>query len=163
MTTWAEWNFYESELDIVARLKAAIQSGPGAWARIVGTRDDLDTVTEDQQVTPGVYVIYQGFQVVDAKEQRATLRHRWAVVLSVSLAGAKGRESSPRNQVAGKFLPAILQALHGYTPLGATTPLIPITPPAARPSGRFSYYPLAFTSDTNYSTKQGPSIAPLRR
>jgi len=30
-------------------------------------------------------------------------------------------------------------------------------------SGLWSAYPLAFTSDTNYSTKQGPSIAPLRR
>lgn len=163
MTAWSAWNFYESELDIVARLKAATQSGAGAWARIVGTRDDLEEVDEARQVVPGVYVLYQGYSVDAVNESRATLRHRWRVVLAVAVVRAKGREVSRRNQVAGKYLPSIIQALHGYTPAGSTTPLVPATPPAARPSGGFAYYPLDFTADTIYSTKHGPSIAPLRR
>jgi len=157
---WADWNFLAGEKDIVARIKAATQSGSDAWARIVGTRDDMEAVKEEQQLTPGVYVIYAGFAVKDASPAQATIEHRWRVVLAVSVA-TPGREASLRNQVAGKFLPALLQTLHGFIPAGGTTALVPVTPPAAWANGKFSYYPLQFTSETIYSTRKGPAIGPL--
>jgi len=157
---WSDWNFLAGELDIVRRIKEAAQSGPDAWARIVGTRDDLDEVKEEQQVTPGVYVIYAGFAVKDAGPAQATVEHRWRVVLAVS-AASPGREASPRNQVAGKFLPALLQALHGFIPAGSTTALVPASPPPVYANGKFSYYPLSFTSETIYTTRKGPAIGPL--
>ena len=157
---WQDWNFNAGELDIVRRIKEVAQSGPDAWARIVGTRDDMEAVTEEQQLTPGVYVIYAGFAVKDASAAGATLEHRWRVVLAVS-SMAPGREASPRNQIAGKFLPSLVQALHGYVPEGSTTPLVPTTPPASRTNGHFTYYPLAFTSDCVYSTRKGPAIGTL--
>jgi hypothetical protein len=157
---WSDWNFLEGELDIVRRIKEAVQTGPGAWARIVGTRDDLDDIKEEQQVTPGVYVIYAGFSVKDANTSQATIEHRWRVVLAVATA-TPGREASPRNQVAGQFLPSLLQALHGFIPAGSTTGLVPATPPPSFPNGKFSYYPLSFVSDTIYTTRKGPAIGPL--
>jgi len=162
---WLDWNFLEGEADSVARVKEATQTGPGAWARIVGTRDDLDAITEEQQVNPGVYVIYTGPQLIEANERGALVRHSWRVVLAVASAagGAKGREASPRNLVAGKFLPHLLQALHGYIPKGSTTALVPVTPPPMWPNGKFAYYPLAFTSDCHYSTQKGPANRPMPR
>ncbi len=157
---WSDWNFIAGEVDIVSRIKEASQSAPDAWARIVGTRDDMESVKEDQQLTPGVYVIYAGFAVKDASTTQAIIEHRWRVVLAVAVS-TPGREASPRNQVAGKFLPALLQALHGFTPAGSTTGLVPVTPPVPWTNGKFSYYPLAFTSETVYSTRKGPAIGPL--
>lgn len=157
---WSDWNFLAGELDIVRRIKEAAQTGPDAWARVVGTRDDLDEIKEEQQVTPGVYVIYAGFSVKDAGTSQATIEHRWRVVLAVATA-TPGRESSPRNQVAGRFLPSLLQALHGFIPAGSTTGLVPTTPPPNFPNGKFSYYPLSFTSETIYTTRKGPAIGPL--
>lgn len=159
-SAWADWNFNAGELDLVRRIKSVAQSGPDAWARIVGTRDDLEAVTEEKQMTPGVYVIYAGFAVKDASPAGATIEHRWRIVLAVS-SKAPGREASPRNQVAGKFLPALLQALHGYIPEGSTTALVPATPPPGKTSGHFAYYPLMFTSETVYSTRKGPAIGAL--
>lgn len=158
--SWLDWNFHAGELDIARRIKDAVQTGPDAWARIVGTRDDMDAITEEQQLTPGVYVIYAGYGVKDATPGGATIEHRWRVVLAIA-SKVPGREASPRNQVAGKFLPALLQALHGYIPEGSTTALVPTTPPQPRPSGHFTYYPLAFTSDCVYSTRKGPAIGAL--
>lgn len=158
--SWADWNFLDGELDIVRRIKEVAQTGPAAWARVVGTRDDLDEVKEEQQVTPGVYVVYAGFSVKDASPAQATIEHRWRVVLAISTA-TPGREASPRNQVAGKFLPSLLQALHGFIPAGCTTGLVPTTPPSIYPNGKFSYYPLSFTSETLYTTRKGPAIGPL--
>ncbi len=162
-SAWADWNFLAAELDLVERIKGVAQSGPNAWARIVGTRDDISSVTEEQQVVPGVYVIYGGFAIKNANEFKAEVEHRWRVVLAVATAAKVGREASLLNQVAGKYLPQLLQALHGYIPLGSTTPLIPVTPPPFSTTGKFGYYPLAFTSDTFYSTRSGPGIVPLDR
>jgi hypothetical protein len=161
--SWLDWNFYDTEQDLVDRLKVAFQTGPDAWARIVGTRDDLAEVTESQQTVPGVYVVYRTYQVVSATDKRAALRHLWFVVLAVSVGATKQRESVARNKLAGRYLPAILRALHGYTPAGATTPLVPVTPPPPKPSadGRFGYYPVAFTCDAHYSTAGGPAVGPL--
>ncbi len=158
--SWADWNFHAGELDIVRRIKEVTQSGPGAWARIVGTREDLEAIQEDQQVTPGVYVVYAGAVFKDSSVAGATVQHQWRVVLAIS-SKAPGREASPRNQIAGKFLPGLLLALHGFTPEGSTTPLVPVTPPPIFPSGNFTYYPLAFTSDCVYSTRKGPAIGPM--
>lgn len=157
---WTDWNFMAGELDIVRRIKEATQTGPDAWARIVGTRDDLDVVKEEQQVTPGVYVIYAGFAVKDASTTQATIEHRWRIVLAVSSV-SPGREASPRNMVAGKYLPTLVQALHGYIPAGSTSGLVPASPPPNYANGKYSYYPLSFTSDTIYTTRKGPAIGPL--
>ena len=158
--SWLDWNFNAGELDIARRIKEAVQTGPDAWARIVGTREDLEAIEEDQQLTPGVYVVYAGPAFKDSSPAGATVEHRWRVVLAVS-SKAPGREASPRNQIAGKFLPSLLQALHGYIPEGSTTALVPVTPPPIWPNGSFTYYPLAFTSDCVYSTRKGPAIAAL--
>jgi hypothetical protein len=160
---WRNWNFLEAELDIVAKLKAATQEGPDRWARIVGTRDDMERVKEDQQVTPGVYVLYRWFAVPEANEKRGVLKHRWVILIAVSAPGAKQREASPLNQVAGRFIPSVLQALHGYTPIGSTEPMVIATPPERWSGNGFGYYPLAFTSNTLFSLKQGPANAPLNR
>lgn len=163
VAAWRDWNFLEAELDIVARLKAATQEGPERWARIVGTRDDMEGVTEEKQVTPGVYVLYRWFAVPDATEKRGVLKHRWLILIAVSAPGAKQREASPLNQVAGRFIPSVLQALHGYTPIGSTEPMVIATPPERWSGKGFGYYPLAFTSNTHFSLKQGPANAPLNR
>lgn len=163
LNAWADWNFFAAELDIVARLKTATQEGPNRWARIVGTRDDTDGVTEDKQVTPGVYVLHDGFSVPEATPARGILKNRWVILITVSTGAAKQREASPRNQVAGCYIPSILRALHGYTPLGSTEPLVVATPPHRWSGAGFGYYPLAFTSNTHFSIKQGPATAPLKR
>lgn len=159
---WAAWNFHAASLDLVQRIKGVAQAAPNAWARIVGTRDDLAAVTEDMQVTPGVYVIYRWFTVLSASKSQAEIEHRWYVVLAVAGA-ANSKEPSARDAEAGGYLPQLIQALHGYTPAGCTTPLLPFTPPPAKPSenGRYGYYPLAFKASTIYSTRKGPAVGPL--
>lgn len=163
LNAWADWNFLEAELDIVARLKQATQEGPDRWARIVGTRDDMEAVTEAKQTTPGVYVLYRWFSVPEANERRGVIRHQWRILIAVSTVSARQREASPLNQVVGKFVPSVLRALHGYTPRGSTEPLVIATPPDRWSGKGFGYYPLAFTSNTHFSLKQGPANAPLNR
>lgn len=157
---WAEWNFHAGSLDLVERIKRVAQSGTRAWARIVGTRDDMEATTEEGQLTPGVYVIYRGFSVKGSNEHRAEIEHRWIIVLAIA-GPANTREVSAKDAEAGRYLPQLLQALHGHTPAGCTTALVPETPPAPRASGRYGYYPLAFVATTVYSTRKGPSAGPL--
>ena len=157
---WADWNFHAASLDLVQRIKAVAQAGDTPWARIVGTRDDMAATREEAQVTPGVYVIYRGFAVKGANDKRAEIEHRWIVVLAIA-GPANSRDSSARDAEAGRYLPLLVQALHGYTPEGSTAPLVPGTPPAPAVSGRYGYYPLMFTAVTVYSTRKGPAVGPL--
>ncbi len=157
---WADWNFHAGSLDLVQRIKSVAQAGDAPWARIVGTRDDMAATREDTQVTPGVYVIYRGLVVKSANEKRAEIEHRWIVVLAIA-GPPNSRESSDRDAEAGRYLPLLVQALHGYTPAGSTAPLVPATPPAPAVSGRYGYYPLLFTAVTVYSTRKGPAVGPL--
>lgn len=149
-------NLLAAESGIVQRLKDATQSGPDPWARKIGTRDYLATVAEEMQIAPAVYVVYDGLVVFDADEQRASLGHRWLVVVAVATAAAMA-ESTARNQEAGPCMGAVLVALQGYTPPGCTHGLVPTTPPRPfySPGGRFAYYPLAFTARALHSQRFG--------
>lgn len=161
---WADWNFTAMEQDVVARLKALTQTGPDAWARIVGTRGDIADVREDQQVVPGVYAIYGSFVVKSANDNSAELEHRLRVVLALRQAAAS-RDAGAVNVEAGKRLAQLMKGLHGYIAAGCTTALIPMTPPPIFHNGAFSYYPLQFSATTVYSTRRGPAIGdlPFRR
>lgn len=160
LQAWADWNFHAASLDLVQRIKAVAQAGSAPWARLVGTRDDMAATQEESQLTPGVYVIYRGFSVQGADDYRAEIEHRWFIVLAIA-GPVNTREAAGRDVEAGRYLPQLVQALHGYTPAGCTSPLVLATPPMPVVSGRYGYYPLAFTALTVYSTRKGPAIGPL--
>ncbi len=143
-----------AEQAIVAQLKATVQSGADAWARAVGTRTDAAAVTEEMQLAPAVYVVYDGFSVLSASEFDATLGHRWLVVIAVANAAA-GPEAAPRNQEAGPYTRDVLAALHGFLPAECRSALVPVTPP--RPffsPAKFAYYPLAFVTESYHCKTQ---------
>jgi hypothetical protein len=156
MSTVPGFNMLLAEAAIVAALVAATQTGPDAWARKVGTRDYLATVSEEMQDAPAVYVVYDGLVVFDSDAQRASLGHRWLVVVAVATA-AQMKEAAPRNELGGVFIFSVLQALHGLLVPGHTEGLRPITPP--RPfyseGGRFAYFPLAFIAPAHFSKRFG--------
>lgn len=145
----ADWDFTVPEAGIVAWVKAKTQQGPGAWCRAVSTRKDLAAVAEEAQLSPAVWVVYDGFVVVSANEHVATLAHRWFVILSMSSAASQA-EAAPLNDAAGPLLRQLF-GLFGYVPPGCSTPLVPATPPRPYFSpARFAYYPLAFVTQSNH-------------
>lgn len=150
------WNYIAAETGVVDRLKERLQGAPGGWARAVETRDVLATVAEEMQTCPAVYVVYDGYAVLDADEQRALVAHRFLTILAISNA-AGGREASPRNQSAGGLLPDIFSSLHGWRPPECISGLVPVTPPRPYYSpAKFAYYPMAWATNVIHSTRQGP-------
>ncbi len=149
-------NLLAAEAAIVQRLQQATQQGPDAWCRQIGTRDYLATVAEEMQVAPALYVVYDGLVVFDADEQRASVGHRWLVVIAVKNA-SQPREAAPRNDEGGRFMGAVLAALHGLVLPAHTHGLVPITPPRPYYSagGQFAYYPLAFLARAHFSQRFG--------
>lgn len=149
-------NLLAGEAAIKQRLVEATQTGPNAWCRMVGTRDFLATVAEEMQTAPAIYIVYDGLVVFDADEQRANLGHRWLVVIAVESAQTP-KESAPRNELGGVYMARVLAALHGLQLPGCTHGLVPAQPPRPyyAPSGRFAYFPLAFTARAHFSTRFG--------
>ncbi len=149
-------NLLSAELAIVERLKTVTQTGPDRWARVVGTRDYLASVAEEEQTAPAVYVLYDGPMIFDSDEARVSMGHRWLVVIAVATAAAM-RESSPRNQEAGPFMGCVLAGLLGLDVPGHTRGLSAVQPPRPYYSegGKFAYYPLAFMAPAMFSTRFG--------
>lgn len=154
----SDWNFLAAETAIVEQLKARCQSGPGAWARAVGTRAALAEVAEEMQTVPAIYVVYDGYAVLEADAQRAVLAHRWLAVVAVGNA-TQGRESAARNQEAGPMVAAVFAALHGFMPPGCAGAMVPATPPRPYYSeARFAYHAVAFTVEARHATRTGPAV-----
>lgn len=146
------WDLLVAQPGIVARLEATTRTGPEAWCRKVSTARELRDVAEEMQVTPGLYVLYDTFQVLKADEYSATLVHRWFVVLALKNAASQ-RTTNALDDEAGPLLGKVLGALVGFTPPRCTTPLIPATPPRPFYSpAKFGYYPLAFTHQSYHCT-----------
>lgn len=150
-------NLLAAEAAIVQRLQQATQQGPQAWCRKVATRDYLASVAEEMQAAPACYVVYDGPVVFDADEQRLSMGHRWLVVIAVGVTAADQREAAPRNAEGGRFMGAVLQALHGLLVPGHTHGMVPAQPPRPYYSegGKFAYYPLAFVARAMFSTRFG--------
>ncbi|EFI60749.1 MULTISPECIES: hypothetical protein [Comamonas] len=141
------WNFLEAQTGIVDRIKVATQPSDGSgWARLVGTRKELSAVAEEMQVTPAVYVVYDGFAVLAGSDEYSLqLSHRWLVVLAIGNAASQ-REAAALDQEAGPHLGELIKALHGYKPPQCNSPLVMSTPPRPFYSpAKFAYYPLLFT------------------
>lgn len=146
----------DAEAGIVQRLQQAMQTGPGRWCRKVATRDYLASVAEEMQDAPALYVVYDGLVVFDADEQRASMGHRWLVVVAVAVTAPQQRDAAPRNDQGGRYMAAVLHALHGLQLPGHTHGLVPATPPRPYYSeGRFAYFPLAFMARAHFSTRTG--------
>lgn len=117
---------------------------------------DLASVDEARQVTPAVYVVYLGDDVGGGAQHQGsrgaiqTVTQNWAVVLSVHYADATGSGEGARKE-AGPLLGALLQALSGWLPDGATAPMkrAPQQAPVAYANGYF-YYPLVFQASFVY-------------
>jgi hypothetical protein len=148
-------NFHAAEASIVTALQERLQAGADKWARLIGTRKDLAAVAEEMQAAPAVYVVYDGFAVLDASPFEAVMAHRWLVVVAVKTA-AQTRESAPLNVEAGPYVWDVVDALHGFVPEGAVKALVPATPPRPYYSDAgFAYFPVAFSCEARHTIRQG--------
>jgi hypothetical protein len=139
-------NFLVSEGGIVKRLVDTMMTGETAVLARVATRADMASLAEEKQIVPAVYVVYMGYQVVEANEGDAMFRHRWIATVAIGNA-AGGRDTRQRNLDVGPLVARVIEALAGFTPAPFHTPLVPGTPPPPYYAPAFVYLPVLFTTD----------------
>lgn len=160
----ALFNFMQIEAEIVKRLEFVtqndVQNGTQsipAWCKKVGTLQYVNFIQEAKQVTPALYVVYQG-KTVAAQGTRSMDAHRWAVVLAIKHA-ADQKSTDYLNNIAGLYLAQVQAAFKGFTPAGAVEMLKEVTPPAPYYNSGFAYFPLMFEAKVLQSSKFGSGIA----
>ena len=141
-------NFLEPEAHIVARLKEAL-AGVKPAVHVL-TAADLAKVKEENQPTPAVHVVWNGFRVLQAREDGAAARldHTWLVVAAVR--NVRTLQSGQDARVAaGELAARAGAALMGYRPPNVAGPmrLAPAPGSGISPAG-FMYLPLAFLVET---------------
>ena len=139
-------NFFAFEQLLVARLKDQLADITPKVAVI--TSSDLAGISEAQQTTPAVQVIYRGYNVTDSRSdgRAARFEQTWlAVVATRNVASLRSGEAARAD--AGAIASRVLKALMGYTLPGASKPLRPESAPEAAYSAGFMYLPLAFVAE----------------
>ena len=141
-------NFLEPEAHIVARLKDAL-AGVKPAVHVL-TAADLAKVKEENQPTPAVHVVWNGFRVLQAREDGAAARldHTWLVVAAVRNVRTLQSGQDAR-AAAGELAARAGAALMGYRPPNVAGPmrLAPAPGSGISPAG-FMYLPLAFLVET---------------
>lgn len=115
--------------------------------------DDLAGITEANQPTPAVHVIYDGFRVTqtNAQGKNAMTEQRWLAVVVVKHEGATAKAAAESKIRAAPHVDAVLSALMGWWPNArpGTPGLALATPPKPVRRHPFYYFPLAFTADVS--------------
>lgn len=122
----------------------------------IATAKDLGELDNGRQITPAVYVVYEGMLVAQtqARGQLATLEQRWLTVVTTRSATARGQATT---EAPGKILAAVWNTLAGYAPGAGYSPITPRTPPSSGYQGGFAYHPLAWTLPIHLKTTQDPT------
>ena len=145
-------NFLEPEPHIVARLKEAL-AGLKPAVHVLTARD-LSQVKEENQPTPAIHVVWNGFKVLEARADGAAARldHTWLVVAAVrNVRTLKSGEDA--RTAAGELIARAGAALMGYRPPNVAGPmrLAPAPGSGISPAG-FMYLPLAFLVESVFKS-----------
>lgn len=108
---------------------------------------DLDDVEQAGKPAPCVFVVYDGYQVVEAHRSRRAVRleTRWLVILAVKHAG-RTHSGGPARAVAALLAEKLLKSLLGWTPPAKFTPISLASPPPPVFLSGTLFYPLAMTT-----------------
>lgn len=139
-----EADFLLLQSTLVARLQERLAAQVPAVH--VLTSPDLDGVLEEQQLTPAVHLIYQGYQVLEQRPNGVLLEQTWLAVVACRNVRQLSSGQAARQQ-AGRLAFAVLKALLGYKPPECSAPLRLASAPPAGYSGGHQYLPLAFTAE----------------
>lgn len=118
----------------------------------VGGLPDLQSVADQEQYSPSVYVIYLGDSISTSSSARGSglsaqkvIQH-WAFVLALNTADPTSYGEQAR-RLAGPYLGKIIQALTGWQPAQDVETLTRASRQApVRYENGFFYYPLVFTT-----------------
>ncbi len=143
-------NFLMLEQVIVAQLEIALADLSPAVK--VLTSKDLAGVTEDQQFTPAVQVIYRGYRMVEGRTDGNTARveQSWLAVVATRNAKTQRTGSAARSE-AGLIARRVLSALMAFKPEGCSKPLRLSDAPDAGGTSGFAYLPLGFTAELAFT------------
>lgn len=111
------------------------------------TAPDLAGVTEEQQLSPAVHIVYLGSALSQETGDGliTQIEQTWLTVIAVRHV-ASIRSGDAARADASVLLDAVWAALAGWRPSDDLRRLRPATPPRSGYTAGFGYYPLAWTT-----------------
>lgn len=146
-------NLFDLEPAILARLREQLANLQPPVKLL--TAADLNGVSENQQFTPAVHLIYRGYAVAENKHDATSARitQDWlAVVATRNQAGIRAGYKAREN--GGEIAMQVCAALMGFKPTGASKPMKLANAPDAGYSAGFHYLPLAFEAEMTLQPKK---------
>lgn len=123
---------------LIERLSARVQD-----VKAVLSARDLAGITEGQQPTPAVHVVYDGYRVAqDTGNGGAKLRQRWLVIVCVRNVRQENAAAAARED-ADRAIDSVISALLGWEAPGFG-PLSLAEAPRPLLANGFGYFPVGF-------------------
>lgn len=144
-------NFLALETLLIARLAAQLAD---LMPKVkVMSSSDLAGISEDQQVTPAVQLVYRGYRVVETNHSNnsARIEQTWLAVVATRNAKSLRTGDAARAE-AGVITRRVLHALMGHRLEGTSKPLRLADAPEAGYSAGYQYLPLAFVAELTVTT-----------
>ena len=137
-------NFLDAEALLIAHLTAAL----GEKVRFVGSMADMQTIEEQSQRTPAVYVVYDGYTPgqTTTESRVAEIKQRWLVIVAVRNVSGVHTGAAARED-AGEVLAHLFPALQAYRPSAGHSRLTLVPPPPAVYRAGFAYIPTAWETN----------------
>jgi len=109
----------------------------------IATADQLSEVSERQQVTPALHVIYSGFSPTREIGQGTVqeIESRWTIVIAIRSARRGGTKEK-----ADTLFDSVISAISGFKPTASHAALKLSGSPGAQHVPGFSYYPIQFVT-----------------
>lgn len=130
-------SFLDAETDIITALKAALPSK----VHVLGS-DDLAGVSQGNQPTPAVHVLYRSYSVDDQNPAFANIVQTWLTVVAVRNVTDLRHGSSARREVSA-LIDSVFATLFNAEIQGARMALA--SAPAHGYNAGHAYFPLAWT------------------
>lgn len=139
-----EIGFFDLEDHLISRLKAA-----GPRVRTVAGLDDLAAAANQAEFAPALFVLYDGYQVLEAQEDGSTrVEQTWLIVTVVRNVSQPGRDGSTNalRQTAKPIIDGVLASLVGWTPSPRIKPLKLANSYKSKNVADLGLYPLSFST-----------------
>lgn len=152
------YTFTDVEQAIVQRLEWATQQQHGVlapWCKKIRCAYNIEGALSDiEEDSPAIYLVYEGFSVLDKNPSQTLDAHRWLILLLIKSDIAQRNDASFYQKI-GIYQHQIKSALKNFVSQGASQPLVEITPVPVKYEGGHVHYFFRYEARCLYSKDFG--------
>ena len=160
------YTFMDVEQAVIQQLEWATQQQHddlAPWCKKIRCAYNIESALSDiEEDSPAIYLVYEGFSVLDKNPSQTLDAHRWLIILLIK-SDIELRNEAFFNQKIGIYQHQIKSALKNFVPQGVSQSLVEITPVPVKYEGGYVHYFFRYEARCLYSKDFGVGACVLTK